>query len=132
MTMTDPIADMLTRIRNAQKAGHSTVTVPASRMKKQILDILKNEGYIAEYETTEERGKKSLTIQLKYDKYGSPVIHSIERISKPGIRRYVSYSEVKPVMGGMGISVLTTNKGIITNREAKKLKIGGELICRIW
>jgi len=128
----DPIADMLTRIRNAQKAGHSTVSAPASKMKKQILDILKNEGYIADFETTEDKGRKNLLIQLKYDKNGSPVIHSIDRISKPGIRKYVSYSEVKPVMGGMGISVLTTNKGILTNREAKKLKIGGELICRVW
>jgi len=132
MTMTDPIADMLTRIRNAQKSGKDSVSMPHSELKKRILDILRNEGYISNYEESETDGKMHLSIGLKYDKNGMPVIHSIERISKPGIKRYVSYKEIRPVMGGMGVLIISTNKGVMTDRKAKKEKVGGEVICKIW
>ena len=132
MTMTDPIADMLTRIRNAQKSGKDSVTIPHSKLKNKILDIFKNEGYISNYEENNSNGKLFISIGLKYDKNGMPVIHSIERISKPGIKKYVSCKEIKPVMGGMGTLIISTNKGIVTNRKAKKEKVGGEVICKIW
>ncbi|MGE3063098.1 MAG: 30S ribosomal protein S8 [bacterium] len=132
MTMTDPIADMLTRIRNAQNAGKDTVAMPHSELKKKILEILRNEGYISDFQMSEEKGKTSISIGLKYDKNGMPVIHSIERISKPGIKRYVSYKELRPVMGGMGIQIISTNKGVMTDRKAKREKVGGEVICKVW
>ncbi len=128
MTMTDPIADMLTRIRNAQMARHETVSIPHSNIKKNILDILKREGYIASFENE----GNTFNVVLKYDKFGDPVIHELKRISKPGLRNYIKFEEIKPVMGGMGVAVISTNKGIITNREARKEKVGGEIICEIW
>ncbi len=131
MTMTDPIADMLTRIRNAQRASHKTVEIPFSKIKKEILSILKEEGYISKFEEKGEN-KKNFIVYLKYDKYGDPVIHQITRISKPGIRKYVGNEEIKPVMGGMGIAILSTNKGVLTNKKARQMKVGGELICEIW
>jgi small subunit ribosomal protein S8 len=130
--MTDPIADMLTRIRNAQKAGKDSVTMPHSGMKQTILDIIKNEGYISNYEENEVKGKLFISVGLKYDKNGMPVIHSIERISKPGIKRYISCKEITPVMGGMGVLIISTNKGVMTGKKARKEKVGGEVICRIW
>lgn len=132
MTMTDPISDMLTRIRNAQKAKHEELTLPYSKMKKELLSILIKEGYIAGIEEKEENKKKSFVIKLKYDKYGDPVIHRLTRLSKPGLRRYIPSTDIRPVMGGMGIAILSTNKGVMTNKEARKQNVGGELICEIW
>ncbi len=133
MTITDPIADMLTIIRNAQKANFEKIKITSSKIKKSILDIMKKEGYIKDFqEIVEKNGRKFLQIDLKYDKNGLPVIHTIEKISKPGIRIYLSYDEIKPVMGGMGISIISTNKGILTDKEARKNKVGGEVICRVW
>lgn len=132
MTMTDPISDMLTRIRNAQKAGHDELVLPYSNIKKEVLSILSREGYIAAVEEKEEGKKKAFTIKLKYDKYGDPVIHRLRRLSKPGLRRYIASGDIKPVMGGMGIAILSTNKGVMTDKEAKKQNVGGELICEIW
>lgn len=130
--MTDPIADMLTRIRNAQSSGKDSVSMPHSQLKKKILEILRSEGYISDFSTAEENGKASISVGLKYDRNGMPVIHSIERISKPGIKRYVSYKEIKPVMGGMGLLIISTNKGVMTDRKARREKVGGEVICKIW
>lgn len=128
MTMTDPIADMLTRIRNAQMARHESVAIPRSIIKKSILEILKKEGFIADLDEKESE----YNVTLKYDKFGDPVIHQLKRISKPGLRHYLKSDEIKQVMGGLGISIISTNRGIVTNREAKKEKLGGEIICEIW
>ncbi|HCP15964.1 MAG: 30S ribosomal protein S8 [bacterium] len=134
MTITDPIADMLTIIRNAQRANLERIVVNSSKIKKAILEILKREGYIKDFKEFEKSDgkRKFLEIVLKYDRNGLPVIHSIEKISKPGIRIYRSYKELKPVMGGMGISIISTNKGLITDKEARRNKVGGEVVCRIW
>uniref|UniRef100_A0A7C3N837 Small ribosomal subunit protein uS8 n=1 Tax=candidate division WOR-3 bacterium TaxID=2052148 RepID=A0A7C3N837_UNCW3 len=134
MTITDPIADMLTIIRNAQRAKLERIVVNSSKIKKAILEIVKREGYIKDFKEFEKTGgkRKFLEIILKYDRNGLPVIHSVEKISKPGIRIYRSYKELKPVMGGMGVSIISTNKGLITDKEARRNKVGGEVICRIW
>lgn len=133
MSMSDPIADMLTRIRNANTAKHNTVDVPSSKMKEAIANILTNEGYIAGYEILEDGVKKTMKITLKYgvDK-NEKVISGIKRISKPGLRVYASKDELPRVLGGMGIAIMSTNKGIITNKEARKLGVGGEVIAFVW
>ncbi|MGN1317851.1 MAG: 30S ribosomal protein S8 [Lachnospirales bacterium] len=133
MSMSDPIADMLTRIRNANTAKHNTVDVPSSKMKEAIANILTNEGYIAGYEILEDGVKKTMKITLKYgvDK-NEKVISGIKRISKPGLRVYASNEELPRVLGGMGIAIMSTNKGIITDKEARKLGVGGEVIAFVW
>ncbi len=133
MSMSDPIADMLTRIRNANTAKHNTVDVPSSKMKEAIANILTNEGYIAGYEILEDGVKKTMKITLKYgvDK-NEKVISGIKRISKPGLRVYASNDELPRVLGGMGIAIMSTNKGIITDKEARKLGVGGEVIAFVW
>ena len=134
MTMSDPIADMLTRIRNANTAKHDTVDVPASRMKVAIADILVNEGYIRKYELTEdEKGFKNLHITLKYgaDK-NEKVISGLKRISKPGLRVYANVDELPRVLGGLGIAIISTNKGIMTDKEARKQNVGGEVLAFVW
>ena len=133
MSMSDPIADMLTRIRNANTAKHNTVDVPSSKMKEAIADILTNEGYIAGYEIIEDGVKKTMKITLKYgvDK-NEKVISGIKRISKPGLRVYANKEELPRVLGGMGIAIVSTNKGIITDKEARKLGVGGEVIAFVW
>ncbi len=132
MTMMDPIADMLTRIRNAQMARHERVEIPSSSIKQNILNIMIKEGYVFSSEEKQNGTKNVFDILLKYDKFGDPVIHKIIRKSKPGLRKYIKYNEIKPVMGGNGVAVLSTSKGIMTDREARNQKIGGELICEIW
>ena len=133
MSMSDPIADMLTRIRNANAAKHDTVDVPASKMKTAIADILLNEGYIAKYTVVEEGAGKNLHITLKYgaDK-NEKIISGIKRISKPGLRVYVNKDELPRVLGGMGVAIISTNKGVITDREARKLQVGGEVLAFVW
>lgn len=133
MSMSDPIADMLTRIRNANTAKHNTVDVPSSKMKEAIANILTNEGYIAGYEIIEDGVKKTIKITLKYgvDK-NEKVISGIKRISKPGLRVYANKEELPRVLGGMGIAIVSTNKGIITDKEARKLGVGGEVIAFVW
>ncbi len=133
MSMSDPIADMLTRIRNANTAKHNTVDVPSSKMKEAIANILTNEGYIAGYEVIEDGVKKTMKITLKYgaDK-NEKVISGIKRISKPGLRVYANKEELPRVLGGMGIAIVSTNKGIITDKEARKLGVGGEVIAFVW
>ena len=133
MTMSDPIADMLTRIRNANTAKHDTVDVPASKMKIAIADILVDEGYIAKYDLVEDGSFKTLHITLKYgvDK-NEKVISGIKRISKPGLRVYANTEDIPRVLGGRGIAILSTNKGVVTDKEARKLGVGGEVLCFVW
>ena len=133
MTMSDPIADMLTRIRNANTAKHDTVDVPASKMKIAIADILFNEGYITKYDIVEDGNFKTIRITLKYgaDK-NEKVISGLKRISKPGLRVYASKDELPRVLGGLGTAIISTNQGVITDKEARKLQIGGEVLCFVW
>ena len=132
MPVTDPLADMLTRIRNANMAKHSKVDVPASKMKISVAKILKSEGYIKNYKLLKDRKNGILRIYLKYDEYNEGVIMGLKRMSKPGRRLYVKKEDIPPVLNGMGIAVLSTSKGVLADREAKKLNVGGELLCSIW
>ena len=133
MAMSDPIADMLTRIRNANTAKHDTVDVPSSKMKVAIADILVNEGFIEKYEIVEDGNFKTIRITLKYgaDK-NEKVITGIKRISKPGLRVYAGKENLPVVLGGLGIAILSTNQGIITDKEARKLQVGGEVLAFVW
>ena len=133
MTMSDPIADMLTRIRNANTAKHDTVDVPASKMKIAIADILVNEGYITKYDLVEDGNFKTIKITLKYgaDK-NEKVISGLKRISKPGLRVYANSEDMPKVLGGLGTAIVSTNKGVITDKEARKLGVGGEVLCFVW
>ncbi|WP_461809659.1 30S ribosomal protein S8 [Faecalimonas sp.] len=133
MTMSDPIADMLTRIRNANTAKHDTVDVPASKMKIAIADILFNEGYIAKYDIVEDGCFKTIHITLKYgaDK-NEKVISGLKRISKPGLRVYANRDELPRVLGGLGTAIISTNQGVITDKEARKLNVGGEVLAFVW
>ena len=133
MTMSDPIADMLTRIRNANTAKHDTVDVPSSKMKEAIAKILLDEGYIKKYEIIEDGNFKTIRIELKYgaDK-NEKVITGIKRISKPGLRVYTGAEDMPKVLGGLGIAIVSTNQGIITDKEARKLNVGGEVLAFVW
>ena len=133
MTMSDPIADMLTRIRNANTAKHDTVDVPASKMKLAIAEILVKEGYITKYEVLEEGNFKTIRITLKYgaDK-NDRVITGIKKISKPGLRVYAGKDELPRVLGGLGTAIISTNKGVITDKEARKANVGGEVLAFVW
>ena len=133
MTMSDPIADMLTRICNANTAKHDTVDVPSSKMKLAIADILLKEGYIAKYDVLEDGAFKTIRITLKYgaDK-NEKIITGLKRISKPGLRIYAGSQEIPKVLGGLGIAILSTNQGVITDKEARKLHVGGEVLAFVW
>ena len=133
MSMSDPIADMLTRIRNANTAKHDTVDVPASKMKIAIADILVDEGYITKYDLVEDGNFKTIRITLKYgaDK-NEKVISGLKRISKPGLRVYANSEDMPKVLGGLGTAIVSTNKGVITDKEARKLGVGGEVLCFVW
>jgi small subunit ribosomal protein S8 len=128
----DPIADMLTRVRNALSARHAKVDVPASRLKMEIARILKEEGYILNYKMTEDGAKRSIRIYLKYTPASSPVISKIERVSRPGCRVYVGSKEIPRILGGLGINILTTPKGVMTGSGARKEGVGGEVLCQVW
>ncbi|MCW5977011.1 MAG: 30S ribosomal protein S8 [Bryobacteraceae bacterium] len=128
----DPIADMLTRIRNALQARHLKVDVPASHLKMEIARILKNEGYILNFKTAEEGARKLIRIYLKYTPGNVPVISRIERVSRPGYRVYTGSKGVPRVLGGLGINILTTPQGVMTGRDARKNGVGGEILCQIW
>lgn len=129
---TDPIADMLTRVRNALKARHSKVDIPASKLKLEIARIMKEEGYILNFKLAEEGAKKTIKVYLKYTPDNSSVISHLERISRPGCRIYVGSSEVPKVLGGLGINILTTPKGVMTGQAARKANVGGEVLCQIY
>ncbi len=130
--MTDPIADMLTRIRNGNSARHASVVVPASRMKKEIAKILLDEGFINGFSVEEDGKQGMMTVELKYGPSGEKVITGIKRISKPGLRVYVKAGEVPRVLGGLGIAIVSTSQGIMPDREARKNGIGGEVLCYVW
>ena len=130
--MTDPIADMLTRVRNASSVHHDTVDVPASNIKKELARILLEEGYIKGYDVIEDGKQGLIRIQLKYGKTGEKVITGIKKISKPGMRVYADKTNVPKVLNGIGISVISTSKGILTDKQARELGVGGEVICYVW
>ena len=132
MVMTDPIADMLTRIRNANNAKHDTVDVPASNIKKSIAGILLEQGFIKGFDVIEDGKQGIMRIQLKFGQNSEKVITGVKRISKPGLRVYAKRDEIPRVLGGLGIAILSTSKGIITDKEARKLNVGGEVICYVW
>ena len=132
--MTDPIADLLTRIRNAMRAGHDSVEVPSSRVKEALIKVLVAEGYLQDVKKVKpkEGAGELLNVKLRFDKQNRPVITGLKRISRPGRRIYVGIDDITPIRKGLGVNVLSTPKGILVDREAKKAKVGGELICSIW
>lgn len=130
--MTDPIADMLSRIRNANNARHKSVDIPCSNIKKEIAKILLDEGYIKGYDVVEDDKQGIIKIDLKYSQDGERVISGLKRISKPGLRVYVKCDDVPKVLGGLGIAIISTSKGIITDKMARQEKVGGEVICYVW
>jgi small subunit ribosomal protein S8 len=132
MRLTDPVADMLTRVRNALQARHQKVDIPASRLKVEIARILKEEGYIANYKAAEEDGQKVLRVYLKYGPNNEAVIRDLQRVSRPGCRVYVGKDEIRRVQGGLGISIMTTPKGVMTGRQARREGVGGEILCEVW
>lgn len=132
MTMTDPIADMLTRVRNANRAYHETVDIPASKMKEEIARILKEEGYIKDYQLIKENGFSVIRAKINFGSNREHVITGIKRISKPGLRVYAKKDEIPRVLGGLGIAIISTSKGIMTGREARRAGLGGEVICYVW
>ena len=132
MAMTDPIADFLTRIRNANMVKHESVEVPASKMKKNIAEILKNEGFIRDFEYIEDAKQGIIRVFLKYGKNNERVIAGIRRISKPGLRSYVKADEVPKVLNGLGIAIVSTSEGVMTDKDARAKKIGGEVVAYVW
>ena len=132
MTMTDPIADMLTRIRNALKASHEEVDIPCSKIKINLTKILKSEGYIRNFKVVSDGGHKNIRIFLKYDEGGTPIINGLKRISKPSCRIYRGFEDIPTVLNGYGINIVSTSKGLVTDREAKRLNVGGEIVCSLW
>ena len=129
---TDPIADLLTRIRNGARARHPRVDLPSSKLKVEIARILKDEGYLANFKVVEEKGKKTLRVFLRYTPDRHSVITDLKRVSRPGSRRYVGKAGIRPVVGGMGISILSTPRGLMTGQSARKEGVGGELLCEVW
>ena len=129
---TDPIADLLTRIRNGSRARHPRVDVPSSKLKVEIARILKDEGYIANFKVADEKGKRMLRVFLRYTPDRRSVITDLQRISRPGSRCYTGKAGIRPVMGGMGIAILSTPRGVMTGRAARKEGVGGELLCEVW
>ena len=132
MTMTDPIADMLTRIRNANNAGHKTVEMPASKEKKAIAEILLEEGYINKVDYIDDDKQGMIKISLKYGENKSKVIAGLKRISKPGLRVYAGNNEIPKVLNGLGVAIISTSKGVLTDKEARRAGVGGEVICYVW
>lgn len=132
MSMTDPIADLLTRIRNAQQAGHATVSAPLSKLKLEIVKILKHEGFVEGYVENEDDRQGILKIFLKYDAGNKATIRGIKRVSSPGRRVYVGRDEIPRVRDGLGFAILTTPRGVLTDRQARKAGVGGEVICHVW
>jgi small subunit ribosomal protein S8 len=130
--MTDPIADMLTRLRNALMAGHTSVVMPASRLKTEIARVLREEGYIRAYDVQEDKGKRLLRIQLRYTGRKQPVLLGLKRVSRPGLRVYTKRAEIPRVYGGVGTAILSTPQGVMTGEQARRLGVGGEILCQVW
>jgi small subunit ribosomal protein S8 len=132
MSMTDPIADMLTRIRNANAIGHKTVKIPCSKLKIGIAEALKREGFLQDFEVLEDTRQNMLKVTLKYGPDGEKIINVIQRESKPGCRKYRGVAEVKPVLAGVGVAIYTTSKGVLSDRECREQKVGGEYLCTVY
>ena len=132
MSMTDPVADMLTRIRNALRAAHEIVNIPSSTLKINLANVLKAEGYIKNLRIISDGQHRYIRLFLKFDKNGVPVIEGLKRISKPSCRVYAGYDEIPEVLNGYGVNIVSTSKGIMTDREARKQKVGGEILCAVW
>jgi small subunit ribosomal protein S8 len=132
MSMSDPIADLLTRMRNGLSARHERIDVPASRLKVQICAVLQQEGYIAGYKLVEDDKQGILQVSLRYLENQKPIVHGMRRVSKPSLRVYVGSSEIRPVRSGLGISILSTSKGVMTGKQARAGKLGGEVLCEVW
>jgi len=132
MSMTDPVSDLLTRIRNATAVRHDRMDIPASKMKLEIAKILKQEGYIRTFKMIEEGPQGIIRIYLKYADDGEPVIHGLRRVSKPGIRVYRGAGDLPKVRNGLGVAVISTNRGVVTDEQARSLQVGGEVLCEIW
>jgi small subunit ribosomal protein S8 len=132
MPVNDPVGDLLTRIRNAARARHDKVVVPSSKLKVDVVRVLKDEGFVGDFIVHERSPQNELTIQLKYGPDRAPAITGVRRVSRPGLRRYVALREIPRVLGGMGISILSTSRGVMSDSEARKQKVGGELICTVY
>jgi len=132
MTMTDPIADMLTRIRNALKASHEQVDMPSSKIKISIAKVLKAEGYVRNFKIISDGRHSLIRVFLKYDENGAPVIGGVKRVSKPSCRVYAGYDEIPKVLNGYGVNIISTSNGLLTDREARKMGVGGEILCSLW
>ena len=130
--MTDPVADMLTRVRNALLAGHTSVVMPASKLKTEIARVLREEGYIRGFDVQEDKGKRTLRIQLRYAAKKQPVLMGLKRVSRPGLRVYTKRSEIPRVFGGVGMAILSTPRGVMTGDQARRLGVGGEVLCHVW
>jgi len=128
----DPISDLLTRLRNGMRAGHERVDVPASRLKQDLLRVLSDEGYVGAFRQVDEKGRPVLRVQLKYDGEGEPIVAGLERVSRPGRRVYARSQEIPEVLGGLGISIISTSRGIVTGRAAREARLGGEILCNVW
>jgi len=128
----DPITDLLNRLRNGMRAGHDRVDVPASRVKENLVKVLAEEGYVSSYRRVEEKGRPLLRIGLKYDSEGEPIVNGLERVSRPGRRVYAAAKQIPEVLGGLGVSILSTSRGIVTGRQAREQKLGGEILCNVW
>ena len=132
MKTSDPLSDLLARISNGLTAGHDKVDVPASRVKEAVLKVLEEEGFIASFRRVEEKGRPVLRVGLKYDPEGEPVVTGLERVSRPGRRVYARADEIPKVLGGLGVSIVSTSKGIVTDRAARQSRLGGEVLCNVW
>ena len=132
MSMTDPIADFLTRLRNAAKAQHQDVTIPSSKLKRELARILKDEGFIKNFKVLDDRGAGLLRLYLKYDDAGQPVIHGLSRVSRPGRRLYRGKDALPQVLGGLGVAIVSTSQGLLTGQDARKRGVGGEIVCSVW
>lgn len=132
MPVNDPVGDLLTRIRNASRAKHESATLPASRLKIEVLKVLKDEGFIVDYVIHEKKPQNDVTVQLKYGPDRSSVIVGIKRVSRPGLRRYVGHLEIPHVLGGLGVAILSTSRGVMSDAEARRQKVGGEVLCNVY
>lgn len=130
--MTDPIADMLTRVRNGLKASHEVVDIPCSKMKINIAKVIKSEGYIRNFKIVSDGSHRSIRIFLKYDEHGIPIISGLKRVSKPSCRVYMKYDKIPKILDGFGINIVSTSKGLLTDKQARKMAIGGEILCSVW
>jgi small subunit ribosomal protein S8 len=132
MKTSDPLSDLLTRLRNGMRAGHDKVDVPSSRVKEAVLKVLEEEGYIASFRKVQDEGRPVLRVGLKYDPEGEPIVSGIERVSRPGRRVYAKADDIPSVLGGLGMSIVSTSKGIVTDKKARQSRLGGEVLCNVW